>query len=500
VNSYSPLFLFLFLPLVLVCYWPLGRRGRTCFLLFASFFYYVGCNISNYAWEGGKGGSGFLLVLIYYIIANYFFGIVAARYRETTRGRYVVWLSLAANLGPLVWYKYSSFAADLVQSILTSAGESHLPKFQSHLVPLGISFITFQAIAYVLDVSHGKIEPQRDLPRFALFLALFPKILAGPIVRYSEVGDDLDDRKLDLDQFAGGIKRFIIGLGKKALLADTLAETADQIFALPTPELAAGVAWLGLVTYTLQIYLDFSGYTDMAIGLGRMFGFRFQENFNYPYISRSLTEFWRRWHISLSTWFRDYLFIPLSYALMTERVRQKMVLGKYRTNYRSVFSIIMVFTLCGLWHGAGWNFIVWGMLHGIVLAVESLWLSKVMNKWWVPLQHCYLLLVVMLAWVFFRMPDLNGAAGYLAALAGLSKNSGSYYSVPMYLDKSLVCVLAAGIITSMPVLQAVSELLKRRGHSGIEAAGEVAGILFILVLSFASIASSTFTPFLYQKY
>ena len=501
MHFYSPLFLFLFLPLVLVGYWLLGRTGRLYFLLCSSLFYYVCANIFNNALEGRNGGGAFLLVLIYYIITNYSLGILAARHRESFSARVIVWLSLAVNLGPLAWYKYSYFAATVVQNILPPAtGKNLVSNFQQIYLPLGISFLAFQAIAYVLDVYHEKIEPERSPVRFALFLALFPKIIAGPIIRYEEVAADLAEPKVDADQFAMGVRRFVIGLGKKLLLADTLAQTADQVFSIPGAELTASIAWLGLLSYTLQIYLDFSGYTDMAIGLGRMFGFKFQENFNYPYIARSLTEFWRRWHISLSTWLRDYLFIPLSYALMTDRVRQKMVQGKYTTNYRTLFSIVVVFTLCGLWHGAGWNFIVWGMLHGCVLALENLWLSKVVKKWWVPLQHVYLLLIVMLAWVFFRLPTLGGAVEYLGALAGMSNNPTFQYDLRMYIDSTELLALIAAIMASTPIVRHIFDRLNRKGHHTVAGICEITGMVIVTVLSFCTIASSTFTPFLYQRF
>ena len=496
MNFYSPLFLFLFLPILLACYWPLGSKGRTCLLLLASLFFYASYNLFFSAWAEGKGAGGFLLLLLYYISANYLFGILAAAHRETTRGRCIIWLSLIANLAPLVWYKYAGF----ILSMFKLAGNSTVPEIPSHYIPLGISFLSFQAIAYILDVYREEVEPERNPLRFALFLAIFPKIIAGPIIRYAEVAADLAEPKLNVEQFAFGVRRFVTGLGKKVILADTLAITANQIFSIPGVELSAGVAWLGLLTYTLQLYLDFSGYTDMAIGLGCMFGFKFQENFNYPYIARSLTEFWRRWHISLSTWLRDYLFIPLSYALMTDRIRQKIAQGTYTTNYRTLFSVVAVFTICGLWHGAGWNFIVWGMLHGVVLALESLWLSKVLKKWWLPLQHVYLVFVVMLAWVFFRLPTLHEAFEFFVALAGFSGKTRALYGLGLYVDSTELIVLIAGIIAATPAVKTVSDRLKQSGNTTTLALCEIAGMLIITVLSYCSIASSTFTPFLYQKF
>ncbi|GFE62008.1 alginate O-acetylation protein [Geobacter sp. AOG2] len=442
-----------------------------------------------------------MLLLLYYIVANYLFGLSAEKYRDSFWGKVVVWLSIAMNLLPLICYRYPGVAAMAAQGIIpSSTGVNIADYFKFSYLPLGLSFLTFQAIAYVLDVYRDEIDAQKNPLLLSLFLVLFPKITAGPIIRYSEVAEDLADPKVSADKFAMGARRFVIGLGKKVLLADTLALTANQIFSVPAAELSPSAAWLGLITYSLQLYLDFSGYSDMAIGLGRMFGFTFQENFNYPYISRSLTEFWRRWHISLSTWLRDYMFIPLSYALMSDSVRQKIAQGRYPTNYRSLFSIVMVFTACGLWHGVGWNFIVWGMLHGVVLALESLWLSRVIKKWWVPLQHVYLLLIVMLPWVFFRASSFSEAVDYLRTLAGFPATTVFHYDLRMYIDSTELLVLIAGVVASTPIVRNISDHLRKTEHHAIGAFCEIAGMVFVLMLSFCSIASSTFTPFLYQKF
>jgi len=399
----------------------------------------------------------------------------------------------------LVYYKYAAF---IIGSLIAplSPGSFTNPALQTLILPLGISFFTFQAIAYLVDVYRDEITPQRNLPKFALFMSLFPKITAGPIIRYQEVCNDIDHRKFDPELCLQGFKRFVIGMGKKVLIADILAQTANRIFATPIHELNSTVAWLGLVCYTLQIYFDFAGYTDMAIGLGRIFGFKIQENFNYPYIAKSLTEFWRRWHISLSTWFRDYLFIPLSYILTTEHIRKKIVQGEYKTNYRVLFSIMVVFTLCGLWHGAGWNFVIWGMLHGTVLCLENLRLTKIMKKWWPPLQHCYLMFIVMMAWVFFRMPTFSDAVGFFKALYGFSSGSGFQVTLPMYMNSALALALAAGIVLSMPTGKVISDFFTRHECNRLRILCESAGIICIVILSFASMAGSTFNPFLYQKF
>lgn len=388
----SPVFLFLFLPIMLLGYWLAGNKLRNLLLLGASLFFY--------AW----GDGGYVILLLASVLVNYAFGVLIDRYRERNRtAQLFLWLAIIINLGGLAWYKYAEFVMNNVNFFLARL---HLPllKVAAHHLPLGISFFTFQAIAYLIDVYRAENEAQRHPVRFALFMALFPKITAGPIIRYGEVAADLGQRSFNLEMFSYGIKRFIIGLGKKIIIANTLAKTADLVFSIPSGELTAGLTWLGILCYTLQIYFDFSGYTDMAIGLGRMFGFTFQENFNYPYISRSLTDFWRRWHMSLSNWLRDYLFIPLSYVLMTAGVRQKIAQGQYKINYRVLASIVVVFTICGIWHGAGWTFIVWGFLHGVILAFESLWFGKVLKRAWRPVQHGYLLLVVMVSWYSFAHP------------------------------------------------------------------------------------------------
>jgi len=483
----SPIFLFLFLPIVLLGYWLIWNKQRNLFLLVASIFFY--------AWGNGR----FVVLLLSSIIINYVFGLLTAKYRETSTGKLVIWLALFVNLGALLWYKYAAFIAVNIDLLLTQFGVSPVNLPAQHL-PLGISFFTFQSIAYLLDVYRDETAPQRNFTRFALFMALFPKLTAGPIIRYEEVAQELPGRKILLDDFSYGVKRFVIGLGKKVLIADTIAKTTDLIFAIPQQDLTAGIAWMGIICYTIQLYFDFSGYSDMAIGLGRMFGFKIRENFNYPYIAKSLTDFWRRWHISLSTWFRDYLFIPLSYALMTERVRKKVAEGKYKINYRTVFSIFIVFTLCGLWHGAGYGFIAWGMLHGFVLGMESLWLGKKIKKWKTPAQHTYLLFVVMMSWVLFRTPSLESAIFYYKALSGFSSGTGIQYHLPLYLNTELLFVLLVGIVASTPIVNNAASFFQQGFFSRIAPFAEVVFIVLILIASCAALASSTFSPFIYQQF
>lgn len=483
----SPLFLFVFLPLTLAGYWLTGSRGRNLFLLATSLFFY--------AW----GEPQLILVMVASLIVNYFFGLLIVRTRRLTGAGLVTFTAICFNLGLLAWYKYTPFMARCLDPLL-AALKLPLAIPQSQHIPLGISFLTFQAIAYLVDVSREDVPHQPTFCRFALFMTFFPKLIAGPILRYRDLADQLGGKVLSAGLFAAGAKRFVAGLGKKVLIADSLAKTADHIFAIQAHELSAGVAWLGIAAYSLQLYFDFSGYTDMAIGLGRLFGFELPENFNYPYCARSLTDFWRRWHISLSSWLRDYLFTPLSFALVTKRIRQRIAAGNYRTNYRSLLAIVVVFTLCGLWHGADWNFLVWGALHGLVLSLEALWLNRILKKLWRPLQHAYLLLTVMLTWVFFRLHSFGGALSYLKALAGLSGRTGHSYPLSLYFDNVLLLALFAGVLGSTPFCRRLVRDWTAGNKGYLVPFFEIAGLLLTLAATFASLANSTYYPFIYQQF
>jgi alginate O-acetyltransferase complex protein AlgI len=483
----SPLFLFLFLPVTLAGFTLLRGRARQAFLLAASFLFY--------GW--GEGCS--LAVLPASILTNFLLGHLVARYRSSPRGPFVVWSAVAVNVGVLGWYKYGAHLPDGLNRVLYGLGITP-PAFQGPCLPLGISYFTLAAISYVVDVYREETVPERSLPRFAVFLSLFPKLAAGPIARYGAVAGDLSCGRVPLGDFADGVRRFVLGLGKKVLIADGIAATTAQILAIPRADLTAGLAWGGLVCFTLQLYCDFSGYSDMAIGIGKMLGFKLPENFQHPYTSRSLTEFWRRWHMSLSAWLRDYLFIPLSYALLTASVRRKIAEGRYRTNYRAGLSIFLVFTLCGIWHGPGAGFLAWGMLNGVVLAVESLWLGRRIAGWKPPLQHLYLMTVVMLAWVPFMIPSLESAFQYYGALSGLASGSGTEHHLRLYVTPGLLLALAAGILASMPTVGRVAKLFEAPPLRRFAPAAEGVFLVVVLVCSFASLAGSTFTPFIYQGF
>src|SRR5438067_3043916 len=359
----SPLFLFLFLPLTLAAYFALPRGWRNGVLVCASIVFY--------AW----GEARYLALVLGSVAFNWSAGIAIDRARDAALRKRRLVCAIAVNLAALAMFKYANFAVANVNTIAPIFALAPI-ELDTIPLPLGISFFTFHAISYVVDVYKRNADAQRSIPTFALYILLFPQLIAGPIIRFRDIAAQLAAHDVRLADFAYGVRRFIFGLGKKVLIANTLGATADRIFDLPATELTMPLAWLGLICYTLQIYFDFSGYSDMAIGLMRMFGFRILENFNYPYISRSVREFWRRWHISLSNWFRDYLYIPLG--------------GNQRGARRGYANLVIVFLLCGLWHGASWPFVVWGTWHGLFLVAEragfDAWLARIG-----PLRHVYAL-------------------------------------------------------------------------------------------------------------
>jgi alginate O-acetyltransferase complex protein AlgI len=363
-------------------------------------------------------------------------------------------------------------------------------------LPIGISFFTFIALSYVIDVYRREVTVQKNPFSVGLYISFFPYLLAGPIIRYHDVADQILRRTVTSAKMASGIRRFIVGLGKKVLVANTLAAVADKIFSLNADQFTPGLAWLGILCYTLQIYFDFSGYSDMAIGLGRIFGFEFMENFRYPYISKSIREFWRRWHISLSKWLRDYLYIPLG--------------GNRKTSQKTYINLIIVFFLCGLWHGASWTFIVWGLWHGCFMVMERLRFGNLLASLWTPLRHTYALLVIMVGWVFFRSQDLGYALSYLQALSGFAKGDGVEIFVAMYLNREVLIALGLGILFSAPIYPYIGRLRSRilNMNAGLfrhclnQSSSLIHGaaLLGILVLCAMKLASGTYNPFIYFRF
>jgi alginate O-acetyltransferase complex protein AlgI len=465
----SVIFVLKFLPFTLVVYFLSPQKQKNIFLLVMSLFFY--------AW----GEPVYVIIMMISIVVNYFFGIFIDRSRHfTNRQKFVLALGVALNLIFLVYFKYVGFIVQNINAILNI----HL-QVNPVTMPIGISFYTFQSLSYLVDVYRKEVKAQFNIINIGLYISFFPQLIAGPIVRYTDINEQIDQRKIDLSGFVIGIERFIVGLAKKVLIANTLGEVADKIFVLPTTEITTLASWLGVICYAFQIFFDFSGYSDMAIGLGRMFGFRFLENFNFPYIARSIREFWQRWHISLSTWFRDYLYIPLG--------------GNRGSKWRTYINLLIVFFVTGLWHGASWNFIVWGLFHGFFLLLERTKLGIWREKMWSPLQYLYTVLVVLIGWVFFRSETIAQAQSYLQVMFGLSMTENYPFDYFDFLNlKVLVCLtLAIALSMPFPKLKFLSNYqiipLLRRILVTIILAG-------ILLLSIADLASETYNPFIYFRF
>ena len=420
----STVFLFIFLPLVLLVNFLLAKKFRNVFLLISSLFFY--------AW----GEVYYAVILLFSITFNFLLTRALAQASPGAKKRTLLIFTVVVNLAILAWFKYADFIVDSINAVLTLVNIPSIKGMTPIHLPLGISFFTFQAISYVVDVYKGKVPVQKRFVNLALYISLFPQLIMGPIIRYRDMAGEIIDRTVDSENFAYGIRRFIIGMGKKIILANPLGEVADVIFASSSFDLTAPVAWLGIVCYTLQIYFDFSGYSDMAIGLGRMLGFKFLENFNYPYISQSIREFWRRWHISLSLWSRDYLYIPLG--------------GDRCSLLRTQFNIWIVFLLYGLWHGSGWNFILWSAVHGLFLSLERMGFDRVLQHLWRPFRHLYLALIVMSAFVFFRTETIPGALSYFSAMLGLAGEDPGNAVISRVFTNEKQILLVIGIAATLP--------------------------------------------------
>ncbi len=473
----SPIFLFLFLPLTLAAYFAVPKRWRNGVLLVAS--------LAFYAW----GEAPYLFLVLGSVFFNYAIGGAIGHAQDLRTRRRWLAAGVTGNLTALAVFKYANFALDNVNALapvlaITPLAVAAIP------LPLGISFFTFHAISYVIDVYKRNALAERNLPRFALYILLFPQLIAGPIIRWRDIAAQLPEREQRIADVAYGVRRFVLGLGKKVLIANTLGRTADQIFALPVAELTTPLAWLGLVCYTLQIYFDFSGYSDMAIGLMRVFGFRILENFNYPYIARSIREFWRRWHISLSNWFRDYLYIPLG--------------GNQRGERRAYANLVIVFLLCGLWHGASWPFVLWGAWHGAFLVAERAGLDRLLRRIG-PLTHVYALLAVMGGWVLFRCETLAQSVGYYAALAGAAQGEPARHPLPDFLDPFVLCTLIVAVVFATPLAREIGRWRDRagarRGVAGTLVLGADIGVLAtVFLLASAFLAAGTYNPFIYFRF
>ncbi len=459
----SLVFLFVYLPVVLAVYYLVPARWRNLWLFIV--------NLVFYAW----GEPVYILLMLFSILVNYGSGLLIDRYRDNKkRARAILAASSAISLGLLVFFKYFDLLSGTVNAVFgTSLPLLHLT------LPIGISFYTFQTMSYPIDVYRGDGAVQKDFITFGTFVALFPQLIAGPIVRYKDVAAQLERRSPCAEQFSAGVVRFTTGLAKKVLIANNVGALWDIYAASPATLTTAG-AWLGALAFSLQIYFDFSGYSDMAIGLGKMLGFEFLENFNYPYISRSVTEFWRRWHISLGTWFRDYVYIPLG--------------GNRHGLRRQLLNILLVWCLTGLWHGASWTFLLWGLYYALFLILEKLFLLKTLKK--VPvLGHIYTLLVAVFGWVIFQLDSLREAGSYYAAMLGLGR-AGFSSPADLYYARSFLLILLAAVVAATPALRRLYGCLPSRVRSVLTPLL----VLLALALCTAYLVDSTYNPFLYFRF
>ncbi len=453
-------FLFYFFPLFLGLYYVLPWKNGV--LLLASLIFY--------AW----GEPRFVLLLLCSALINYGIGFLLARHQrldeepKSHSGRWILGVGISANLGLLVYFKYLGFFASSLNQLL----HAHFPQPEI-VLPLGISFFTFQGISYLIDVYRGTIAAQSNFWNFFMYKAMFPQLIAGPIVRYQQIAHEIKHRTLDNARLWHGLHQFILGLAQKVLIANTVAAAADSVFGTNPQELTAPAAWLGIICYSLQILYDFAGYSNMAIGIGHMIGFTYPPNFNRPYSALSITDFWRRWHISLSTWFRDYVYIPLG--------------GNRVSRERVYFNLALVFVLCGLWHGAAWTFIIWGAWHGVLLVLERAGLGRQLRRWPDIIAQGYTLLCVMIGWVFFRAHDLPTALQFLQAMLGLQQVDPLLH--PWQMD-------VHGAQWSAIIIGGTLALWRNPPGLRHPALKTIASAL-AMVLCSASLAAGTYNPFIY---
>ena len=454
-------FLFYFLPIVLLIYYVVPNKFKNIVLLVSSLLFYF------------YGEPKYVCLMVISIIITYIFGILIDKYER--QSKLFLILSIITSVGLLVYFKYINFLIENVNLWL-----SHKIDFIYVALPIGISFYTFQMISYLIDVYRKEAKAQKNILKIAMYVSLFPQLIAGPIVRYTTIEEQIENRKYTFEKFSLGVRRFVIGLGKKVLIADVLGELS--VIALGSNDSSILYYWLYAISIMLQIYFDFSGYSDMAIGLGKMFGFEFLENFNYPYIATSITDFWRRWHISLSTWFRDYIYIPLG--------------GNRVSKIKWIRNILIVWLLTGLWHGAAWNFIVWGLYFGILLIIEKVFLGKYLEK--IPnfFTRIYTLLIVMISFIIFNGNKILDILKNIGGLFGIG-NVPIISEESLYYFKSYFIIIVIGIIGCTPILKKIAN--NKKMHKLINCL-EPIFLLFVLIISTSYIIDGSFSPFLYFRF
>lgn len=460
----SLIFMFLYLPAVLLIYYITPRKFRNAMLLVANLVFY------------GWGEPVFILLMIFSTVLNYVYGYFIEKFRENKRTTKILLVTaIIINLGVLAFFKYAGMLTDTL-NVLPFL---NIPDFTIPL-PIGISFYTFQTMSYTIDVYRGDTPAQKNIVSFGTYVSLFPQLIAGPIVRYRDVADQLDCRHENIEQFTLGVKRFMIGLGKKVLLANSMGLLWDTL----RPDMSTNGAlgnWVGIIAYSFQIYFDFSGYSDMACGLGNMFGFEFLKNFNYPYISKSITEFWRRWHISLSTWFRDYVYIPLG--------------GNRKGVVRNIINILIVWGLTGLWHGASYNFILWGLYFGVILLLEKFVLKSFLEKLPNAVKHLYSIVLIIFGWALFYFEDMSQLGTFLASMFDFSNGVLSHDAMVTVLQ--FLPLLIAAAVASTPLASKLYDKIKNYNWCWIP---ETAVTALGLLVCTAALVSNSYNPFLYFRF
>ena len=462
----SIVFLFTFLPIILILYYLVPRPMKNVILLFGSLLFY--------AW----GEPVYIFLMIFSILFNYICGLdIARNLKDPAAAKRSLIFTVAVNLCILGFFKYEGFVLDSLSAVLPV----DIP-YRAMALPIGISFYTFQILSYIIDVYRGHVKVQTNLLDFALYVTMFPQLIAGPIVQYADVDRQLHVRKESWGKFGEGSMFFIRGLAKKVLLANTIGMVYTEVAALAPGKVSVLSAWIGCISYAFQIYFDFSGYSDMAIGLGKMFGFEFLKNFDYPYISQSITEFWRRWHISLGSWFREYVYIPLG--------------GNRVPVIKHLRNLLIVWFLTGLWHGAAWNFVAWGLYYGLILILEKYFLSRVLERLPAVIRHIYSLVLVLIGWVFFFSPTLGGAVDYIQLMFGVGAN-GLVDSEGLYLLTTNLLLLILLVIGSTPIVHRVYERVMA-GRGKILANCVVYAAMFLLCIAY--LVTETYNPFLYIRF
>ncbi len=460
----STIFIFIFMPVVFTLIFLFNKtKLQNHILLFASLVFY--------AW----GEPIYIFLLVGLVFINYILALCLLT-NNTKRRRLLLLISLVINISALCIFKYTSFIIENLNKLLNI--NIHSPKI---LLPMGISFFTFHLISYIMDVYHKETMPQKSFSKLLFYISFFPQLISGPIVKYHDIYKQIDFRTICIEDISSGINRFIIGLSKKVLIANTLGKVVDSVFSMDTIYLTTPLVWFAAISYCIQLYFDFSGYSDMAIGLAKVAGFKFSENFNYPFISKNIKEFWRRWHISLSTWFRDYVYIPLG--------------GSRKGIHCTALNTLIVFLLTGIWHGASWTFIIWGLFHGIIIVLEN---YKIINtdKWKLPIfKHIYTLLVVIIGFVFFRADDLEKTIAFMSNMF-MSFNF-DMSKVLELMDNKTIIALISGIVCSMPILNKLKEIKLLKALK-METAFTCSLVLYIFCLLFLS--QSTYNPFIYFRF